>query len=78
MISWKERQDRIEARGAEHRAGELSEAMFAAYLFSMRERGEDLRNKLRDYAPAAPGLTYEDARLEESRRWLERYRHGRA
>lgn len=75
-LTWRDRQDRVEARGAEYRAGAMSEEQFFAYLFSMGLRGEDIRSKLRDYAPAAPGLTYEDARLEASRQWLKEYRGG--
>lgn len=74
MMSWRERNDRISARGAEYRAGSMSEEQFFAYLFSMGVRGEDIRSTLRDYAPAAPGLTYEDARLDASREWLRSYR----
>lgn len=74
--TWRDKESRIRARGAEYRAGAMSEEQFAAYLFSMGERGEDIRTRLNDYAPAPPGLTHEDARLEASRQWLKEYRRG--
>ncbi len=76
MLTWKERQERIEARGAEYRAGAMSEDQFRAYLFSMHVRGEDIRHKLNEHAPPAPGPTFEDHRLEASRQWIRSY-HGR-
>lgn len=66
MIGWKERQERVEARGAEYRAGAMTEAQFSAYLFAMRYRGEDIRHELGNYAPPAPGQTFEERRLEAS------------
>lgn len=76
MIGWKERQDRIELRGAEYRAGMMTEPQFAAYLFGMRERGQDIRHKLNEYAPGKAVPTFEDNRLEASRQWLKGYRRG--
>lgn len=73
MIGWKERQERIEARGAEHRAGAMSQDQFRAYLFGMRERGEDIRHKLNEHAPPAPGPTFEDDRLAASHAWIRSY-----
>lgn len=74
MIGWKERQERIEARGAEYRAGAMSEEQFRAYLFSMRYRGEDIRHKLNEFAPPAPSPTFEEHRLNLSHQWLKEYR----
>jgi hypothetical protein len=74
MTDWKERQERVAARGAEYRAGAMTEAQFRAYLFSMRYRGEDLRLELGAWAPPAPAQTFEERRLEVSRQWLKGYR----
>lgn len=74
MIGWKERQERIEARGAEYRAAAMTEDQFRAYLFGMRVRGEDIRHELGAYAPPAPPTTFEEARLEASRQWVRSYR----
>jgi hypothetical protein len=76
MLTWKERQERIEARGSEYRAGAMSEDQFRAYLFSMRVRGEDIRHKLNEHAPPAPSPTFEDHRIEASQQWIRSY-HGR-
>lgn len=73
MIGWKERQERIEARGAEYRAGAMSEEQFRGYLFGMRERGEDVRHKLNEFAPPAPGPTFEECRLAASHKWVRSY-----
>lgn len=76
MRTWSEREELVEARGAEYRAGEMTEDQFRAYLFCMRYRGEDLRLRMLDFPrpPAVPD--FEERRLEASRRWLEAY-HGR-
>lgn len=74
MIGWKERQERIEARGAEYRAGAMTEEQFRAYLFGMNQRGEDIRHTMNEYAPPARGPTFEDRRLEASHKWLKGYR----
>lgn len=76
MLSWKDRQERIAARGAEYRAGAMTEDQFRAYLFSMRLRGEDIRHELWTYAPPTPPQTFEERRLEVSHQWLKGYRHG--
>jgi hypothetical protein len=73
MLDWKERQERIDARGAEYRAGCMSEDQFRAYLFGARQRGEDIRHTMNEFAPPAPGPTFEDARMEASRQWLKNY-----
>jgi len=73
-IGWREREERIEARGAEYRAGQMTEAQFSAYLFSMRLRGEDISHKLREYAPPKPPQTFEERRLEVSQQWMAEYR----
>lgn len=73
MISWKERQERVEARGTEYRAGLITEAHFSAYLFSMRYRGQDIRHELGNYAPPARAQTFEERRLEASHMWLRGY-----
>lgn len=65
-----QREQLIEARGAEYRAGFMTEAQFRAYLFSMGLRGEDISHKMREYAPA-PTRSWEDARMDESRKWLK-------
>lgn len=73
ILSWQERQARVEARGAEYRAGLMTEAQFSAYLFSMRYRGHDIRHELNNYAPPPPAQTFEQHRLERSHDWLRRY-----
>lgn len=77
MLSWRDRQERIEARGVEYRAGAMTEAQFSAYLFSMHLRGEDISHKLREYAPPVPPQTFEERRFEVSHQWMEDYRNGR-
>ena len=74
MLTWQERQERIDARGAEYRAGCMSEEQFRAYLFSMNQRGEDIRHTMNEFAPPTPGPTFEDNRLDASRQWLKEYR----
>lgn len=74
MIGWKERQERVEARGAEYRAGAMTEDQFRAYLFSMNLRGEDIRMTMNDHAPAPRRPDFEETRLQASREWLRRYR----
>lgn len=76
MLSWKDRQERIEARGSEYRAGAMSEAQFSAYLFSMKLRGEDIKHEIGTYAPPAPKQTFEERRLEVSHAWIKEYRRG--
>jgi hypothetical protein len=76
MLSWKERQERIEARGAEYRAGAMTEDQFRAYLFGMRLRGQDITHELGNYFPPAPAQTFEERRMEASRLWIRSY-HGR-
>lgn len=71
MLDWKDRQERIEARGAEYRAGAMTEDQFRGYLFAMRLRGEDLQHQLRHHAPAPPAKTFEEHRLDVSRQWLK-------
>lgn len=73
MIDWRERKELIEARGAEYRAGEMSEEMFRAYLFCMRYRGEDLRLEMGAWAPPPPAKTFEEHRLVVSREWIKEY-----
>lgn len=73
MIGWRERQERIAARGAEYRAGSMTEDQFRAYLFSMRMRREDIRLEMGAWAPPAPKQTFEECRLEASRLWLKGY-----
>lgn len=74
MLSWRDREERVAARGAEYRAGQVTEAQFSAYLFSMRLRGEDISHKLREYAPPKPPQTFEELRLEVSHQWIRDYR----
>ena len=73
MISWKERQERVEARGAEYRAGFMTADQFRAYLFGARYRGHDITHELGNYAPPAPEQTFEERRLEASHVWLRGY-----
>ena len=73
VLTWRDRQDRIEARGDEYRAGAMTDEQFRAYLFGMRQRGEDIRHTMNEYAPPAPGPTFEDRRLESSRQWMKSY-----
>lgn len=76
MLSWRDREERIAARGAEYRARQMTEAAFSAYLFSMHLRGEDIRHKLNEFVPPAPPQTFEEKRMEESRLWLKEYHRG--
>lgn len=76
LLTWQERQDRIEARGAEYRAGMMTEEQFRAYLFGARQRGEDIRHTMNEFAPPPPPQTFEEHRLEASRAWIRNY-HGR-
>lgn len=74
MIDWREQLERIDARGAEYRAGLISESVFAAALHAMRLRGDDVRHKMAEFAPPAPtGPTFQQARIEASRQWLKEY-----
>lgn len=73
MIGWRERQERIAARGAEYRAGAMTEDQFRAYLFGMRVRGEDIRFEMGSWAPPVPEQTFEECRLIASRQWLKGY-----
>jgi hypothetical protein len=68
-----ERQERIQARGGEYRAGLMSEELFRAYLFSMRVRGEDIEHELGAYAPPQRAQSFEERRLEASHQWLKEY-----
>lgn len=70
--NWRDREELVEARGAEYKAGTMSEEQFRAYLFSMRYRGEDIRHRMLDFAPAPLPKTFEEHRLEASREWLRR------
>lgn len=76
MLNWKDRQERTELRGAEYRAGAMTDDQFRAYLFGMNLRGEDIRMTMAEYWPPAPGPTFEDKRLDLSRQWLKGYRRG--
>jgi hypothetical protein len=71
-----QREHLIAARGAEYRAGFMSEAQFYAYLFSMGKRGEDITRTMREYDPPTR-RSWEDCRMDESRKWLKDYRNGR-
>jgi hypothetical protein len=77
MRTWKDLEELVEARGAEYRAGDMTEDQFRAYLFGMRYRGEDLRLRMLDFPrPPAPP-TFEDLREKASRRWLESWKAAR-
>ena len=73
-MNWRDRQERIEARGAEYRAGSMTQDQFRGYLFGMALRGEDIRHKLHEFSPPVPPQTFEERRLDASRKWLEGYR----
>lgn len=75
MLSREERQKRVEARGAEYRAGVMSEEQFRAYLFSMNRRGEDIRHTMNEFAPPRPPQTFEERRMEISRQWIKDYQN---
>lgn len=77
VISWRKREDRIAARGAEYRAGHITEAQFRAYLFGMNVRGEDIRLTMGAWAPPPPRQSFEDRRMDVSRSWLRDYFGGR-
>lgn len=76
MKTWQEREELVEARGAEYKAGQMTEPQFRAYLFGMRYRGEDIRHRMLDFTPTPAPKTFEEHRLELSHDWLRRY-HGR-
>jgi len=76
MRTWQEREELVEARGAEYRVGVMSEDQFRAYLFAMRCRGEDIRHRMADFTPVLAPKTFEEHRLDTSHEWLRRY-HGR-
>lgn len=76
--NWRDREELVEARGAEYKAGQMTEAQFRAYLFGMRLRGEDIRHKLHELAPPAPPKTFEEHRLDASREWIRRRRDAKA
>lgn len=77
MRTWSEREQLVEARGAEYVAGDMTEDQFRAYLFSMRYRGEDLRLRMLDFPrpPAEPD--FEERREEASRQWLKAWKSAR-
>lgn len=70
MRNWRDREDLVKARGAEYRAGTMSEEQFRAYLFAMRYRGEDIRHRMLDFTPAPRPKTFEERRLELSHQWI--------
>lgn len=72
IISFRERQERIAARAAEHKAGELTEPAFRASLFALGLRNDDISHEVRSSAPA-PRYDHEEARYDESLAWMERY-----
>lgn len=42
ILSWREREERKQARADEFRAGEISEQVFRASLFALRYRGDEI------------------------------------
>jgi hypothetical protein len=74
MRTWAEREELVEARGAEYRAGAMTEEQFRAYLFGMRYRGEDIRSRVLDFQPPPPVPSFEDRREAASRHWLENWK----
>lgn len=54
-LSHAETEERVEARAAEYKAGEISEHVFRASLFALRYRGDDIEFLVRQHAPAANG-----------------------
>lgn len=77
MKTWQEREELIEARGAEYRAGEMTEDQFRAYLFSMRYRGQDIRHRMNDFTPAPRPPDFEELREQASRAWLRSWKVSR-
>lgn len=77
MRTWQDREELVEARGAEYRAGAMTEDQFRAYLFAMRYRGEDIRHRMNDFTPPPPAPDFEERRREASRLWLEGYHNDR-
>ncbi len=72
IISFKERQERIAARAAEHKSGELTEAAFRASLYAMGLRNDDIGHEVRSSSPA-PRYDHEEARYDASLAWMEKY-----
>ena len=77
MRTWSEREELVEARGAEYRAGEMTEDQFRAYLFAMRYRGEDIRHRMNDFTPPPRAPDFEERREEASRQWLASWKAAR-
>ena len=77
MRTWSEREELVEARGAEYRAGEMTEDQFRAYLFAMRYRGEDIRLRMNDFTPPPRAPDFEERRQEASRIWLQAWHAAR-
>lgn len=73
IVSSQDREELVAARGAEYRAGEMTEAQFRAYLFGMKCRGEDIRQRLAEFAPSPSPPSFEDRRMEASREWMAGY-----
>jgi hypothetical protein len=46
ILSHSEKQERYEARTAEYKAGEISEAVYGAYLYGLGYRGSALRSEV--------------------------------
>lgn len=72
ILSFRSKQERIEARGAEYKAGEISEAVFRASLYALGLRLDDLDHEVRFYAPISR-YDHEEARYQASLDWMERY-----
>lgn len=51
ILSWKEREERKQARADEFRAGQISEDTFRACLFALGYRGDDIGFAVRENRP---------------------------
>jgi len=55
ILSWREREERADARAAEFKAGEIDEDVFRASLFALRYRGDDIDMAVRANWPTDVG-----------------------
>lgn len=55
ILSWREREERANARAAEFKAREISEPVFRASLFALRFRGDDIDMAVRANWPTDVG-----------------------
>ena len=72
ILSFRSRQERIEARSAEFKAGEMTEAVYRASLYALGLRLDDIDHQVRFNAPISR-YDHEEARYDASLKWMEGY-----